>query len=63
METVLLLVLAVFLGLDVLSNLFMIIFYPKWSSIRREEIDALREHASELKRQNEELKEYIRGML
>jgi len=59
-EQVLLIIIAVVLGLDVITNVFMLICAPKWEEIRREEVEVMRENIKELQEQNEELKQFIR---
>ena len=60
METVIMTALAIILALDVLTNLFMLLFSPKWSAVKREELDAMREHTAEMAKQNKQLIEYIK---
>lgn len=62
METILLTITAIVITLDVFTNAFLILYAPKWSRVKRDEIAALREHASELKKQNHELIVYIQHL-
>ena len=49
-------ILIILLGIDAVTNLFLLKFYPQWEKVRREEIDSLKE-------QNEELRVFIKELL
>ena len=49
-------ILFILLGIDAVSNLFLLMFYPQWEEVRRKEIE-------ELKEQNAELRVFIKELL
>lgn len=51
-ELVILIFAGVMTGLDALTNLFLLMYAPKWSVMQQEKI-------KELRKQNQELKEFI----
>lgn len=56
MEKVLLGVAVFFLGLDAISNVILLRYYPEWEKTKRKEV-------RELKRQNEELRVFLKELL
>lgn len=56
MENVLLAVAVFFIGLDAISNVILIRYYPEWEKTKRKEVRELRE-------QNEELRIFIKEIL
>ena len=52
-------ILLIVIGIDALSNLFLLVFYPKWEQVKKEEIDEIREQNEELRALTREL---LRGM-
>ena len=56
MEKILMAIAVFFIGLDVISNVILIKFYPQWEKTKRKEV-------RELKEQNEELRVFIKELL
>lgn len=56
MGDVLLTIAIIAIGLDALSNAFLMVFYPKWEKIKQKEIEEIRE-------QNEELRQFVKELL
>lgn len=56
MEEKLLLIAVIVIGLDVVTNVFLMAYYPKWEKVKKKEID-------EIKKQNRELKEFTSDLL
>ena len=63
METYLLIILIFILGIDVLTNIFMILLSPKWEKIKRREAKLMKETIDTVREQNVELKQYIQDCL
>lgn len=53
---VLLLIATIVIGLDMLSNMFLLLYAPKWEKVKRKEIKEIRE-------QNTELRAFIKEVL
>lgn len=56
MEKGILLVAIIVIGLDALTNAFLMVYAPTWETVKKKEIDELRE-------QNEELRAFVRQLL
>lgn len=56
MADVLLTIACVVIGLDVLTNAVLILYYPKWEQVKKNEIE-------DIKKQNEELRAFIKECL
>lgn len=62
MSNIILTIVAIVIGLDTISNLFLLMFAPRWEEAKRSEIIALKASLEIIKQQNAELRNFIREM-
>lgn len=58
-EKTILIIIAILLAFDAVTNIFLLAFAPKWETVKRRETIALRKYTAELEEQNAELREFI----
>lgn len=61
-EKTILIIIAILLAFDAVTNIFLLVFAPKWETVKRRETIALRKYTAELEEQNAELREFIYQM-